>query len=49
MSDWSFFGKSFLLCSLSDDLDSISVKAHFGYSHMYVTNFKNLHAYTLPY
>lgn len=35
--------------TLSDDTESVLVKAHFGYTHMYVTNFKNLHAYTLPY
>lgn len=34
------------MCSLSDDTESVSVKAHFGYTHMYVTNFKNLHTYT---
>lgn len=47
VSDWRafFFGKPFWC----DDIDSISVKAHLGYAHMYVTNFKNVHKYTHPY
>lgn len=47
VSDWSFFlWKVFLMCSPSDDYWLHIGKGTF-WIHSYVTNFKDLHTYTL--